>query len=163
MDIILGLQEVETRQIKKTTASLYLQRDEKGDYVFAEGVEPNKNYSVYTVLPADPNVLDGEKFPYALKDVKYLYLRCSRDEFGSKLLIELDPECPYHLDFSPYGMDDIVYGADNSSEVVTDEMLAQWTVIYHVEKVLEYKFNENDKQLFEDYKNDLIEQGLLDE
>jgi hypothetical protein len=60
-------------------------------------------------------------------------------------------------------MDDIVYGADNSSEVVTDEMLAQWTVIYHVEKVLEYKFNENDKQLFEDYKNDLIEQGLLDE
>jgi len=163
MDIILGLKEDETREIKKTTASLYLQRDEKGNYVFAEGVEPNKNYSVYTVLPADPNVLDGEKFPYALKDVKYLYLRCSRDEFGSKLLIELDPECPYHLDFSPYGMDDIVYGSDNSSEVVTDEMLAQWTVIYHVKKVLEYKFNEADKQTFEDYKNDLIEQGLIDE
>ena len=32
-------------------------------------------------------------------------------------------------------------------------------VLYHVKKVLEYKFNENDKQLFEDYKNDLIEQG----
>jgi hypothetical protein len=56
-----------------------------------------------------------------------------------------------------------VYGSDNSSEVVTDEMLAQWTVIYHVKKVIEYKFNETDKQTFEDYKNDLIEQGLLDE
>ena len=60
-------------------------------------------------------------------------------------------------------MEDVVYGADNSSEVVTDEMLAQWTVLYHVKKVLEYKFNETDKQTFEDYKNDLIEQGLLDE
>ena len=60
-------------------------------------------------------------------------------------------------------MEDVVYGADNSSEVVADEMLAQCTVLYHVKKVLEYKFNENDKQLFEDYKNDLIEQELLDE
>lgn len=154
MDIILGLKTTESRIIKDSTASLYILRDEDGKYLFADGVTPNEYYNVHTML-------DGEVFPYKLKSVKYILLRCSRDDYGSKLLIELNPRKPYKLDANPFVADDIVYGSDNSVKLHTDDKLAEWTIIYNIKKVLEYKLTEADKKIFELYKQDLIDEGEL--
>ena len=155
MDIILGLQKTESRVIKDTTASLYLQKDDRGHFVYADGVEPNEYYNVHTML-------DGEVFPFKLKPVKYLYLRCSRDDFGSKLLIELNPKKLYDLVAEPFSTSDIVYGSDNSMRVHENFKRASWTVFYNVKKVLEYKLTEADKETFEQYKQDLIDAGELE-
>ncbi|MBS7290966.1 MAG: hypothetical protein KIG58_01400, partial [Bacteroidales bacterium] len=155
MDIILGLQKTESRVIKDTTASLYLQKDDKGYFVYADGVEPNEYYNVHTML-------DGEVFPFKLKPVKYLYLRCSRDDFGSKLLIELNQKKLYDLVPEPFSTSDIVYGSDNSARVHENFKRANWTVYYNVKKVLEYKLTEADKETFEQYKQDLIDEGELE-
>lgn len=154
MDIILGLQTTESRIIKNTTASLYLQRDEKGKYVFTDGVTPNEYYNIHTML-------DGEVFPFKLKPIKYLYLRCSRDEYGSKLLLELNPRKLYELEAKPFESDDIVFGSDNSAEVHTDAKQATWSIYYNIKKLLEYKLTEADKETFEQYKQDLIDKGEL--
>lgn len=154
MDIILGLKTTESRIIKDSTASLYILRDEDGKYLFAYGVTPNEYYNVHTML-------DGEVFPYKLKSVKYILLRCSRDDYGSKLLIELNPRKPYKLDANPFVADDNVYGSDNSVKLHTDDKLAEWTIIYNIKKVLEYKLTEADKKIFGQYKQDLIDEGEL--
>lgn len=153
-DIILGLQTQETRAIKKTTASLYLQRDENGRYVLANGVAPSEYYDVNTML-------DDGMFPYKLKDVNYLHLRCSRDQFGSRLLIKLDNVKPYELLAEPYTMDDVIYDSDNVGHIKTDAELANWVIHYNLKSVLEYKLTERDYELFEQYRQDLIAAGNL--
>jgi len=154
MDIILGLQKTESRIIKDTTASLYLQKDDNGNYLFADGVHPNSYYNVHTML-------DGEVFPFKLKPIKYLHLRCSRDEYGSRLLLELNPKKLFELEAAPFESDDLVYGSDNSIEVRTDAKQAEWTIFYNIKKVLEYKLTESDKETFEQYKQDLEDEGQL--
>ena len=94
--------------------------------------------------------------------MKYLYLRCSRDDFGSKLLIELNQKKLYDLVPEPFSTSDIVYGSDNSARVHENFNRANWTVYYNVKKVLEYKLTEADKETFEQYKQDLIDEGELE-
>lgn len=154
MDIVLGLKDRESRIIKSTTASLFIQKDEKGEFVYADGVMPNPNFSVRTML-------DGGVFPFKVKPYKYLYLRSSRDDFGSKLLVKLNQNVPYELEASPYSSDDIVYNTDNSIRVETDNNLAKWTIVFRIKQILEYHFNETDKRTFEQYKQNLIDSGEL--
>lgn len=153
MDIILGLQDVEHRIIKPTTQSLYLARDEHGELVLAEGISADREYTVYDVV--------NGKFPFKLKDFKYIHFRCSRDQSGSKLLVSLKPRHPYDLVPEDFVDTDIVYTSHGSGNEETYDNRAQWYVFYNIDKIIEYKMTDKDAQLFEDYLQELIALGVL--
>ena len=154
MDILLGLQTQESRIIKPTTACNYLDRDDHGNFIFADGVEPNASHTVYSIV--------NGRFPFKLKEYKYIHFRCSRDDSGSKMVVELNHRKPFELLAEPFTDEDIVYGRDKSSSVEVDENLAVWTVLYNIKKVLQYKMTEKDKETFEEYKQQKIEDGELE-
>ena len=153
MDIILGLQDVEHRVIKPTTQSLYIARDDRGELMLADGVPSSKEYTVF-------DVVDG-KFPFKPKDFKYIHFRCSRDQSGSKLLVSLKPRHPYDLVPEEFVDDDIVYTHRGTGVEKTYDGRAQWYIFYNIDKVIEYKMTEGDQKLFDDYKQELIDNGEL--
>ena len=155
MDIILGLQDVEHRAIKPTTQSLYIARDDHGELMLADGIPTGKEYTVY-------DVVDG-KFPFKPKDFKYIHFRCSRDQSGSKLLVSLKPRHPYDLVPEEFVDDDIVYTHRGTGVEKTYDGRALWYIFYNIDKIIEYKMTENDQKLFDDYKQELIENGELPE
>lgn len=153
MDIILGLQDVEHRIIKPTTQSLYIARDERGKMLLADGIPGGKEYSVY-------DVVDGQ-FPFKPKDVKYIHFRCSRDQSGSKLLVSLKPRHPYDLVKDDQMDTDIVYSSSGTGHETSLGNRAQWYIFYNIDRVIEYKMTDKDKDLFEEYKQELIDNGEL--
>ena len=153
MDIILGLQDVEHRIIKPTTQSLFLERDEHGDLVLAEGIPEGREYTVYDVV--------NGKFPFKPKDFKYIHFRCSRDQSGSKLLVSLKPRHPYDLVPEDFVDTDIVYTSRGSGNEETYGNRAQWEIDYNIDKIIEYKMTDKDKEYFEEYKQQLIDDGEL--
>ena len=153
MDIILGLQDVEHRIIKPTTQSLYLARDERGQLMLADGIPGGREYTVY-------DVVDG-KFPFKPKDVKYIHFRCSRDQSGSKLLVSLKPRHPYDLVPEDFVDTDIVYTSSGSGNEITYGNRAQWYIFYNIDKIIEYKMTDKDKEIFEEYKQQLIDDGEI--
>ena len=153
MDIILGLQDVEHRIIKPTTQSLYLARDERGELILADGIPADREYTVY-------DVVDG-KFPFKPKDVKYIHFRCSRDQSGSKMLVSLKPRHPYDLVPEDFVDTDIVYTTRGSGNEETYGNRALWYIFYNIDKVIEYKMTDKDKEYFEEYKQQLIDDGEL--
>ena len=155
MDIILGLQKDEHRVIKPTTQSLYIARDEHGDLMLAPGIPQGKDYSVY-------DVVDG-KFPYKLKDFKYIHFRCSRDQSGSKLLVKLDQRHPYQLVREDYEDTDIVYTHSGTGEEKTYGNRAQWVIEYNIKEIIEKALTAEDQKILEDYKQELIDSGELPE
>ena len=152
MDIILGIQDVEHRLIKPTTQSLYLARDERGELILEDFVLPGKEYTV-------SDVVDG-KFPFKIKGHKYIHFRCSRDDSGSKLLVSLKPRHPYDLVPEEYTESDIVYNAAGKGREEIYDGRANWWIYYNIDKVLEYKMTAKDQKTFEDYKQQLIEDGI---
>ena len=155
MDIILGLKDTEYREIKPTTQSLYLERDEHGQLVLAVGIPGDKEYSVFEVV--------NGKFPFKPKDFKYIHFRCSRDQSGSKLLVSLKPRHPYELEAEPYVDTDIVYTHKGTGEEQTYGDRARWILAYNIDKVIEYKLTSEDQKLFDDYKQELIDNGEIPE
>lgn len=153
MDIILGLQDVEHRIIKPTTQSLYLERDEHGELVLAEGIPEGREYTVYDVV--------NGKFPFKPKGFKYIHFRCSRDQSGSKLLVSLKPRHPYDLVPEDFVDTDIVYTSRGSGNEETYGDRAQWYLFYNIDKIIEYKMTDKDKEYFEEYKQQLIDNGDL--
>ena len=152
MDIILGIQDVEHRLIKPTTQSLYLARDERGELILEDFVLPGKEYTV-------SDVVDG-KFPFKIKEHKYIHFRCSRDDSGSKLLVSLKPRHPYDLVPEEYTESDIVYNADGKGREEIYDGRANWWIYYNIDKVLEYKMTAKDQKTFEEYKQQLTEDGI---
>jgi hypothetical protein len=69
MDILLGIQIQESRIIKPTTAYNYLEKDEKGNFIVADGIPQSDSYSVNSVV--------NGLFPFKLKEYKYIHFRCS--------------------------------------------------------------------------------------
>ena len=153
MNIILGIQHVEHRKIKPTTQALYIARDERGQLMLADGIPGEKEYSVF-------DVVDG-RFPFKPKDFKYIHFRCSRDQSGSKLLVSLKPEHPYDLVPEDFMDTDIVYTSSGSGIETTYGNRAQWNIFYNIDKIIEYKMTAKDQELFEEYKQQLIDEGEL--
>ena len=91
-----------------------------------------------------------------------IHFRCSRDDSGSKMVVELNHRKPFELMAEPYTESDIVYGSKDRSATQIDEELASWTVFYNIKKVLQYKMTDKDKETFEEYKQQLIEDGEID-
>ncbi len=155
MDILLGLQKVEHREIKPTNQALYLARDERGKLILADGIPEGPEYTVHQIV-------DG-KFPFKLKDVKYIHFRCSRDDSGSKMLVSLKSRHPYDLVPEEFTETDIVYTHTGKANYEEYGGFANWCIFYNVDKVIEYKMTEKDQETFEEYKQQLIEEGELSE
>ena len=148
-DIILGEQKEEFRLIKETTYSQFLLKDEKGNAVLADGVDPSKHYNLSS--------LNDGVFPFAIRDYKYLYLKSSQDYSGSQVLIKLDEEEPYDLRYRQGMQADVVYTDKNETLDRMDESVCDWGIFYHLSAILEQELTPTDQQALEDYKHELEE------
>lgn len=146
-DIILGDKDFEDREIKNSTRANYLERNEQKQYLLGNGDVANVHDSIF-----DYN--DGE-FKFMLKKYKYLYLKSSQDYSGSQIMVSLQKDyCS--LEAHPYTSTDRIYQHDNQILDVQDDSMCIWHIIYHLDKVLEVEFTEEDKEYFEEYnQNDI--------
>ena len=141
---------VETRAIRATTTSNYLEKDSNGELVLAKGVKKDLKWAgVYTY--------NNGNFPFVLKPYKYLLLRTGRNFTSSAILLELYPQKDWQVfanrEFDEDGNlhdyideETILIGAadteidkNRETKEVLNEDLCQWVIEYPVKKVLRYK------------------------
>lgn len=151
MDIVFGIKKQEIREIKPTTKSLYLARDERGQYILEDGIPTDREYSIYDVV--------DDKFPFKLKNIKYLYFRCSRDQSGSKLLVKLNPEKPFELVPGATGETDIIYSHSGRGREKIFENRVDWLLLYNICEIIEYKLTPKDQ----DYYDTIVQEREEDE
>lgn len=146
-DILAGVKENEVREIKRTTASLYLEKDMFGKFILIEGADPDKYYDLSSV--------NNNQFPYIIKEYKYLHLRASQDNSGSQALIQLKVDDNFHMYCEPFQQQDVVYSDTNESNDVIDESAGVWFIEYHIDKVLESKLSKQDAETLIAYETEL--------
>lgn len=147
-DIILGIQKEETREIKETTASLYLAKDDNGNFIFTDGTTD----ATYFNLSSYNNGV----FPFVVNtNYKYLYLRCSQDYSGSQALVALNVDDKYEMLAAPFSQNDVIYSAQGLGREAVDESLCKWSIAYKLGKVLLHKLTPQDQEDLEQYKNEL--------
>lgn len=146
-DILAGEKEGEVREIKRTTASLYLEKDMFGNFILIEGADPNKYYDLSSV--------NDNKFPYEIKEYKYLHLRASQDNSGSQALVKLKEDDNHHMYCEPFKQQDVVYSDKNESNDAIDESAGIWFIDYHIDKVLESKLSKQDAEMLTAYEAEL--------
>ncbi|MBR5729017.1 MAG: hypothetical protein IKX61_02250 [Prevotella sp.] len=156
-DIILDYKKEEWREIKPTTANMFLEKDLMGKLILVEGTDPDKYYDLTTV---NDNI-----FPFEVRDYKYLHLRTSMDMSGSQAIIKLKEDDPYEMVCRPFEQQDVVYTEFNEGQDVTDQSAGIWSVGYHLDKVLEKKLTPEDTEMLQNYVDYLasIEQESEDE
>ena len=156
-DIILDYKKEEWREIKPTTANMFLEKDLMGKFILVEGTAPDKYYDLTTV---NDNI-----FPFEVRGYKYLHLRTSMDMSGSQAIIKLKEDDPYEMECRPFEQQDVVYTEFNEGQDVTDQSAGIWNVVYHLDKVLEKKLTPEDTELLQNYVDYLasIEQESKDE
>ncbi len=129
-EIVSGRKPVEFRDLKETTKSLYLDRDDRGRYLLADGVAEGN----YTVKSFNNGVM-----PFKMRKYKYMYIRTSHDFSGDQALLELDPNKFYDLDHSPITDRDRIYDANNSRTQVERNENCNWVIVYRISKVVAFK------------------------
>ena len=72
----------------------------------------------------------------------------------------MKPRHPYDLVPEEYTESDIVYNAAGKGWEEIYDGRANWWIYYNIDKVLEYKMTAKDQKTFEDYKQQLIEDGI---
>ena len=75
----------------------------------------------------------------------------------------LKPRHPYDLVPDDIENTDLVYTPRGTAVEKTYANRALWWVFYNIDKIIEYKMTDKDKELFEEYKQQLIEEGELSE
>lgn len=146
-DFILGVRNNESREIKRTNCSLFLDRGIDGNYMLVEGTEEGKYYDLSTY--------NNGVFPFEIRKFKYLYLRNSQDFSGSQAFVELDKEKPYSLWAEKIIQTDVLYDSMNEGSDVEDDDTCLWSIDLFFNKVLEYKLTPQDEDLIKQYKEEL--------
>ena len=145
-----GCEELETRQIKHTTASKYLMKDEKGAWMLNPDVTFDKehDHGVYSC--------NNGPFPYVLRPYKYMCLRNRRDAKGDVMLLVLMPPKTWDVfeepTFNANGdlidresekvlmrRTDKLYSKDMTTKDFYDDTITQWTIVYKMKRVLKLK------------------------
>jgi hypothetical protein len=147
--ILAGEKKQEFREIKNTTAALYIEKDFFGNWQLADGVDPDKHYRI--------NTFNNGVFPWDVHQYKYIHFRSSTDHSGSQLLVELDHKKPYELVADQYSQKDLVFSKEvrDESEEKLDYDICEWVIVYNINKILESMLVDSDKELFEEYKEKL--------
>lgn len=139
----------ESRSLKESTASRYIERDENGNWKKDTEVlfDEAKDHGLYS--------LNNGQFPFVFKPYKYLLLRNKRDATADLLLLELFPAtlCQAKPEGRLNEKGDLVdrdtqkvllHGTDtilDKNMVETeykDESIIQWILYYYVRKVVKY-------------------------
>lgn len=145
-----GCEELETRQIKHTTASKYLVKDEKGGWLLNPAVafDMEHDHGVYSC--------NNGLFPFVLRPYKYMCLRNRRDAKGDVMLLELMPPNTWEVFEEPTFNDDgdlidrdsnevlvrrsdKLYSKDMTTKDFYDDTITQWTIMYKMKRVLKLK------------------------
>lgn len=146
-EIIAGIKKQEYREIKETTCSLYLLKDERGNLILVNGADPTMHFTLSSY--------NNGVFPFKVKQYKYLYLRSSQDYSGSQALIRLDSKKTYELISDQFSQQDVVYSEHNIGNDAVDDSLCRWTIAYNIGSVLENKLTAQDAELYQIYLDEI--------
>lgn len=146
-EIIAGIKKQEYREIKETTCSLYLLKDERGSLILVNVADPTMHYTLSSY--------NNGVFPFEVKQYKYLYLRSSQDYSGSQALIRLNSKKTYELISDQFSQQDVVYSEHNIGNDAVDDSLCRWTIAYNIDSVIENKLTAQDAELYEIYLEEL--------
>ena len=153
-DILLGTKFEERRPIADLTAPRFLAKDESGSYILVDGCDPTKYYPL--------SAYNNGVFPFKIREYKYLYLTDARDNSGSKVLVELKQDPSYVLESEAITQEDIIYTKFGIGNEATDETQCYWNIYYQLGRVLEFKFNEQDAEIYREYQIE-IERARLED
>lgn len=144
--ILNGDKKEEIREIKNSTAGLYLERDFFGNWQLSDEVDPEKKYRLSSY--------NNGVFPWDIHPYKYIHFRASTDHSGSQILVALDTLKQYELEAEQGEQYDYVHNSDKAGKgtEVKDTDICQWKIMFKIKKVLEALLTDNDKELFEEYK-----------
>lgn len=139
----------ESRSLKESTASRYIERDENGNWKLNPEVPFNEkeDRGLYS--------LNDGKFPFVFRPYKYMLLRNKRDATADLMLLELFPAtlCKAMAEGQLNENGDLVdrdtqkvllHGTDtimdkNMGETeFVDKHITQWVLFYYVHKVVKY-------------------------
>ena len=149
-NIISGEQPLESRMIKRTTASLFLEKDLMGNYVLVEGADLNNYYDLSTY--------NNGVFPYEVRKYKYMHIRASQDMSGSQALLKLNEDEMCFFEATPKQQVDVIYDAANEGSEAIDNSICDWKILYNIDEVLEYKFANDDEELYAQFLFELEEE-----
>lgn len=147
---------IETRSIKQTTATKFLQKDDSGEFKLNPDIYIDKEnwHGVYSY--------NQGQFPFVLRPYKYMVLRTKRDASADEILLELKQPSKWGLDYQNqidedgYLIDaetenklintrDTIIGADlQKNEQDSQETYCQWIIVYTINKVLKLRKNSID-------------------
>lgn len=141
---------IESRGIRDTTEAKYLEKDLDGYLAI------NHNVKIDEKKWAEVYTYNNGKFPFVLKDYKYLLLRAGRTDNPNMMLLELYPseiwEVQAHQEFDQDGYlldyidkdhrlisaTDLITDLHGNESEVDSNSICQWVVYYKVKKVLKY-------------------------
>ncbi len=142
--------EYETRAIRKTNWGTYLKKDLSGSGVaYAEGVNEE------TDITAGVYSYNGGRFPFELRNYKYLVLRKGRAATEA-MLLKLFPKDEWiiepHQDFDAKGdlydcvtpttrlfnCHDVIMGCNGEGKVIEYRDICQWVIHYPIQEVVRH-------------------------
>jgi len=150
-------ENIETRALKDTTASLYIKKDEYGNWMINPDVpfDNDHDHGLYS--------LNNGVFPFVVRPYKYMLLRNGRDARSDLMLLQLDDPATWEYfplqKFNDEGglldrdtllkkeptvlihAQDTITNKDLTKQTVLDTTVAQWVLCYHVTKVLKFRKN----------------------
>ena len=146
------MQPQESRTLKETTASKFILKDGKGNWLMNPNVEfdESHDHGLYS--------FNGGRFPFVFRPYKYMLLANGRNAKADLMLMELDDmstwfalpdgELNENGDLYDLGTDnlllhgsDIIYNKDMDGRDYTDRNITQWVIVYPIKKVLKFKKN----------------------
>lgn len=148
-DILLGLKNTEDREIKRTTCSLYLEKDLLGDLILVEGTDPNAYY--------DLSSYNDGVFPFEIRQYKYLYLKNSQDFSGSQVFVSLNGTAPYELWADRFTQKDVVYSSSNVGKEAEDDTACLWHITFNIDRILEQKLTPQDEENILAYRSEVMD------
>jgi hypothetical protein len=140
----------ETRGLKDTTAALYIEKDDNGEWLI------NKNVSFNDIDYKGVYSYNNGNFPFVLRRYKYLLLTTGRDAKANQMLLELADVSEYEVESCPVFDDDYnLLDADDNSLLISasdilidrdlnnhdfvDDGITQWRIKYPIKRVLRYR------------------------
>lgn len=142
----------ETRELKETTASKYLEKDANGEWA----INPDAHFDAehyHGVYSKNDGI-----FPFVLRPYKYMLLRNKRDARADKMLLELCEPSEWQTvvggRFSEEGDlievrdkkeiilmrgGDTMLSKDMTESEYRDNTIGQWTIIYTIKRPLKFK------------------------
>ncbi len=146
------IEQQESRSLKETTASKYLQKDENGNWAKNPDVpfDEAHDHGIYSY--------NNGEFPFLLKPYKYMLLRNRHDARADLILLELTDMDKWEIiadgDINEKGdlidhdtqkvlmhCTDTIMDKDMNKTMHIDKAVTQWIIVFSIKKVLKFRKN----------------------